>query len=83
MERIFSTQKAINKNDIKRVWLTDDAIWIETFDGKQGCEKYADYKSLRAASEQERHSDTMSYFGLHWPMLDEDLSYEGFFAKDN
>ena len=23
----------------------------------------------------------MSYFGLHWPDIDEDLSYDGFFAK--
>ena len=36
--------------DIKKIWLTDTAIWIQTADGKQACENFADYASLRNAS---------------------------------
>ena len=67
--------------DIQKIWLTDNAIWLETGDGRKACEKFADYASLRNASSAERANFTRSPFGLHWPTLDEDLSYEGFFNK--
>ena len=66
--------------DIKKIWLTDTAIWIQTADGKQACENFADYASLRNASKAERLEYSCSPFGVHWPHLDEDLSYEGFFT---
>ena len=65
--------------DIKKIWLTDSAIWLETADGRKACERFADYMSLRNATAAERANFTRSPFGLHWPTLDEDLSYEGFF----
>ena len=67
--------------DVQKIWLTDNAIWLETGDGRKACEKFADYASLRNASSAERANFTRSPFGLHWPALDEDLSYEGFFNK--
>ena len=66
--------------DVRKIWLTDTAIWIQTADGKKACEKLADYASLRNASTAERSDYSCSPYGLHWPQLDEDLSYEGFFA---
>ena len=67
--------------DVKKIWLTDNAVWIETADGRQACEQFDNYASLRNASVEERQAYTRSPFGLHWPMLDEDLSFEGFFAS--
>lgn len=67
--------------DVKKIWLTDNAVWIETADGHQACEQFDDYVSLRNASAKERQAYTRSPFGLHWPALDEDLSFEGFFAS--
>ena len=66
--------------DVQKIWLTDTAIWIQTADGRKASEKFADYASLRNASKQEREDYSCSPFGVHWPRLDEDLSYEGFFA---
>lgn len=67
--------------DVKKIWLTDAAVWIETADGRQACERFDNYASLRNASDKERQAYTRSPFGLHWPALDEDLSFEGFFAS--
>ena len=65
--------------DIQKIWLTDTAIWLETSDGRRACERFADYAPLQAASADERANFTRSPFGLHWPTLDEDLSFDGFF----
>ena len=65
--------------DIQKIWLTDSAIWVETKDGRKACELFADYAPLRNATPSERAHYTRSPFGLHWPALDEDLSFEGFF----
>ena len=66
--------------DVKKIWLTDTAIWIQTADGRQASENFADYAPLRNASKHEREEFSCSPFGIHWLHLDEDLSYEGFFA---
>ena len=72
----------MTRSNISRVWLTPAEIWIETVDGRKACERFADYRGFRTASNRQRENYTLSYFGIHWPELDEDLSYEGFFKKD-
>ena len=71
----------ININDILRIWLTDTAIWLQLKDKRQGCELFVDYPGLARASSLQREKYTISHFGLHWPELDEDLSFSGFFNK--
>ena len=66
--------------DVQKIWLTDSAIWIQTTDGRKASEKFADYATLQNASKHEREAYSCSPFGIHWPHLDEDLSFEGFFA---
>lgn len=66
--------------DIQKIWLTDSAIWIQTADGRKACERFEDYTPLRNASASERSDYSCSPYGIHWEHLDEDLSYEGFFA---
>lgn len=66
--------------EIKKIWLTDTSIWIQTADGREGCEKFSDYVPLRDATVSERSDFMCSPFGIHWPHLNEDLSFEGFFA---
>ncbi|MBR4547898.1 MAG: DUF2442 domain-containing protein [Paludibacteraceae bacterium] len=66
--------------EIQKIWLTDSAIWIQTVDGRKACEHFADYAPLRNASQAERADYSCSPYGIHWHHLDEDLSYEGFFA---
>ena len=71
----------MNRNDISRVWLTESAICIELNDGRKGKELFSDYRRLSNASHAQRQNYVLSHFGIHWPEIDEDLSFDGFFAK--
>jgi len=71
--------KAITRNDITNVWLTDDAIHIEISDGRQEKELFSEFPRLRFATQEQRKKYTLGHFGIHWEALDEDLSYDGFF----
>lgn len=68
---------------IDKIWLTDDAVWIHTADGQQACEKFADYPRLKFATQEQRNNYTHDAFGIHWPDIDEDLSFDGFFKSKN
>ncbi len=66
---------------IKKIWITDSAVWIKTADGREACEKFSDYPRLRYATQQQREKYTADAFGIRWEEIDEDLSYEGFFRS--
>ena len=66
---------------VEKIWLTDDAVWIRTADGKEACEKFIDYPRLRYATAKQRANYEADEIGLHWEEIDEDLSFEGFFEK--
>lgn len=66
---------------VEKVWLTDTAIWIRTADGREGCEKFAEFPRLRFATPEQRAGFTLSSDGIHWDGIDEDLSFEGFFTE--
>ncbi len=65
--------------EIENVWLTADAIWIRTIDGREACEFFADYPRLKSASLEQRSNYKVDAYGISWPDIDEDLSFEGFF----
>ena len=64
---------------IIKIWQTEDAVWIRTEDGQEASEKFEDYPRLRHATKAQRANYQADEFGIHWPELDEDLSFEGFF----
>jgi hypothetical protein len=66
---------------IEKVWLTETAVWIRTDEGKEACELFADYPRLRYATKEQLVDFKIDEFGIHWEELDEDLSFEGFFEK--
>ena len=66
---------------VEKIWLTDDAVWIRTADGKEACEKFIDYPRLRYATAKQRANYEADEIGLHWEEIDEDLRFEGFFEK--
>ena len=66
---------------VEKIWLTDDAVWIRTAEGKEACEKFIDYPRLRYATAKQRANYEADEIGLHWEEIDEDLSFEGFFDK--
>lgn len=66
---------------IEKIWLTEDAVWIKTADGKEACEKFNDYPRLKYATKEQLANYEADDYGLHWEDLDEDLCFEGFFNK--
>ena len=72
----------MNKTEVNRVWLDDYAVWVELVDGRRAKEYFADYSRLALSTPSQRKNFRLSHFGIHWPEIDEDLSYEGFFKKE-
>ena len=70
---------SVTKKEVKRVWLTDEAIHIETTDGRQEKELFSEFSRLKFATPEQRANYTLDHFGIRWEALDEDLSYDGFF----
>ena len=66
---------------VDKIWLTDVAVWIRTTDGREACEKFANYQRLKFATAEQRTNFTVDEFGIRWEELDEDLSFEGFFCE--
>lgn len=71
----------MNRTEIADIWLTSSEIGIETLDGRKAVEYFSDYPRLQSASEEQRKNYNLSYFGIHWPEINEDLSFDGFFSK--
>lgn len=67
--------------EIEKIWLTKDAVWVRTRDGREACERFEDYPRLRSASAKQRANYEADEYGIHWPEIDEDLSFEGFFHE--
>lgn len=67
--------------EIVKVWHTDTSIIIETADGKNASENFEDYPRLKWATAEQRANYEIDNMGIHWPDLDEDLSFEGFFRE--
>lgn len=68
---------------IEKIWLTEDAVWIRTSDGREAYESFADYPRLKYATAEQRKNYTYDAYGINWPDIDEDLSFEGFFRTKN
>lgn len=66
---------------VEKIWLASDAVWIRTTDGREACEYFADYQRLRFATSEQRANYVADAYGINWPDIDEDLSFEGFFHK--
>ena len=66
---------------IEKIWLTPTAVWIRTEDGREACELLDDYPRLKDASLEQLSGFDYDEFGIHWSALNEDLSFEGFFDK--
>ena len=64
---------------VEKIWLTADAVWLRTSDGREACEFFADYPRLKNATPEQRSNYKADEFGINWPEIDEDLSFDGFF----
>lgn len=71
----------MEKYKIEKVWITDDAVWIRTAEGKEAAENFADYQRLRFATPEQRAQFTYDEYGIRWEEIDEDLSFHAFFRE--
>ena len=66
---------------VDKVWLTDTAICIRTSDGREASEQFADVQRLNRATAEQRSNYKVTPYGIYWPELDENLSFEVFFSE--
>lgn len=68
---------------VEKIWITNSAVWIRTDDRREASERFVEYPRLKCATKEQRENYKANAFGIYWPDIDEDLSYEGFFRKNN
>lgn len=67
---------------ICKVWFADGRIYGEAEDGRVLWQSMLYYRRLLMASVGERQRYELTQFGIHWPDIDEDISYESFEYPD-
>lgn len=67
---------------IKKIWFDGEWLYGQGDDGKVYRQSLLWYSRLLKASEQERAKYIISTIGIHWPDLDEDVSFESFLYED-
>ena len=65
---------------INAIWFQDGSICIRMASGDARSLPLKWFPRLLNASQAKREQFELSPFGIHWPELDEDLSFEGFFT---
>lgn len=67
---------------VLKVWVDDENIYVQTVDGLTAHYPFSRWPRLANATKEQREDFQLSYLGIHWPEIDEDLSYEGMFAEN-
>ena len=69
----------MHKRDIESVELVKGGILLTAKDGRTALLKFRDSERLRSASAEQRAAFRLSFGGLRWDEIDEDLSYDSIF----
>lgn len=69
------------KHRVERVWIDAEHVYAVTEDGLQASYEFARWPRLAVATPEQRADFYLSYGGIHWPQIDEDLSFEGMFTE--
>ena len=69
----------MDRKYIARVWVDDHAVYAETTDGLRASYEFAQWPRLCNATAAQRRDFYLSYHGIHWSQIDEDLNFEGMF----
>ena len=77
-----STSLISCKLRISKIWFDKDWLYGLGDDGKTYRQSLLWYSHLRAASDEQRAKYEISTIGIHWPALDEDVSFESFLYAD-
>jgi len=70
------------KTRIIKVWIDNDAVYIQTNKGEIYRERFVNYPRLHTALPSQRANFEYDNIGIHWNELDEDLSYRGFMKTE-
>ena len=69
------------KKRIIKVWVDTEGIYATTEDNITAGYKFSQWVRLAEASQKDREQFYLTYGGVHWPTLDEDLIFEGMFEN--
>ena len=69
----------MHKKDIECAELVRGGIKLTAKDGRTALLKFRDSERLRSASAEQRAAFRLSFGGLRWDEIDEDLSYDSIF----
>jgi len=61
----------------EKVWFDEDSLWVLLSDGRTIGAPLAWFPRLLHADEQVRAAFELSVHGIHWDVLDEDISIVG------
>ena len=70
----------MENNKIIKVWFENDKVFINTLSGETLNHPLKWFPRLFKATEEEKNSFEITPFGIHWDLIDEDLSLEGFYT---
>lgn len=68
---------------LQRVWTDATHVHAETTDGRRASYAFSVWPRISAATEEQRRDYFLSYGGIHWPQIDEDLSFDGMFRDSH
>ena len=61
--------------------MDDKCVYARTSNGLVANYPFSMWKRFEGSTSSQRQDFYLSYSGIHWPQLDEDLSFEGMFAQ--
>lgn len=68
--------------EIKKVWFENGRLYGLADDGRTVWQSLLYYRRLMEATEAQRANYTIGAFGIRWPDIDEDVSFESFEYED-
>ena len=71
----------MERQRIQEVWVDDKCVYARTSNGLVANYPFSMWKRFEGSTSSQRQDFYLSYSGIHWPQLDEDLSFEGMFAQ--
>lgn len=66
-------------NRILKVWFSEGKVFVSTLSGDVLSHPLDWFPRLLNANDKERATYEITPFGVHWTLIDEDLSLEGFY----
>src|SRR3990167_799115 len=79
MEKISGDNKTMKYHEIRNICFTEEKIFL-LIDGKEyifPLSKVSEKLLHATKSEREKYDISPSGYGIHWPLIDEDISIDG------